>query len=79
MAEFRTRIPHLPLRRWLVGGVVGLTTLVGIRRALARRPRRPSGDELHRMSDAEFSAFVQASGLKTVTSAGLVAHDGSAD
>ncbi len=79
MAELRTRIPHPPLRRWLVGGIVGLTSLIGIRRALARRPRRPTGDELRMMSDAEFSAFVQASGLETITSPGLATHEGKAD
>lgn len=79
MAELRTRIPHPPLRRWLVGGIVGVTSLIGIRRALARRARRPTGDELRRMSDAEFGAFVEASGVKTITSAGLAAPEGTAD
>lgn len=79
MAELRTRIPHPPLRRWLVGGVVGITGLIGIRRALGRRTRRPTGDQLLRMSEAEFAAFVQASGLKTVTSASLAPQGAKAD
>jgi hypothetical protein len=79
MAEFRTRIPHLPVRRWIVGGVVGLTGLIGIRRALARRTRRPTGNQLRRMSDAEFAAVIQESGLKTITSAGLAPPGGKAD
>ena len=59
-------------------GILGVTGFVGVR-ALGRRGRRPTGRQLLNMSDAEFAKFIRTSGLKTVTSAGLVSPEGNAD
>jgi hypothetical protein len=67
----RRRIP-------IVGGLIGLTGLIGFLRMRSRHPR-PTGAELLRMSDAEFAAFIQSSGLRTVATAGLAVTDGTAD
>jgi len=36
-----------------------------------RRRRRPTGAELNAMDERSFAAFVESTGLKTVTTAGL--------
>jgi hypothetical protein len=59
-------------------GILGVTGFVGVR-ALGRRGRRPSGRQLLNMSDADFASFIRKSGVKTVTSAGLVCAEGTAD
>jgi hypothetical protein len=74
MTQLRTR----GLRGPVLGGILGLAGL-GILRALGKRNRRPTGDQLSKMSDADFAAFVHSSGLKTVTTAGLAPSEGNAD
>jgi hypothetical protein len=59
-------------------GILGVTGLVGVR-ALGRRGRRPSGKQLRKMSDADFASFISATGLKTVTTAGLPHAEVNAD
>lgn len=75
MTQLRTRGVRLPV----LGGLLGATGLIGILRALGRRNRRPTGDQLLKMSDADFASFVHSSGMKTVTSAGLAPREGNAD
>jgi hypothetical protein len=62
----------------LIGGLVAIGGLIGIFR-LRAKGRRPTGAELMEMSDPDFASFIRASGLKTVTTAGLAALDGRAD
>lgn len=82
--ERGSRLAMLQQRaRWLrlpaIGGLIGITTVVGFLRLIRRGSpgRRPTGDELMRMTDAEFADFIGASGIRTVTTAGL-GRDGSA-
>jgi hypothetical protein len=64
----------------ILGSLIRITGLVGLFHLRGRRKRhRPTGDELMRMSEADFAEFLRASGLKTVTTAGLAAMDGHAD
>ena len=75
MAQLRavwSRIPVLAV-------LIGLT--LGARRHLRRADslRRPTGDELMAMSDAEFASFIASTGIKTVTTAGLTQTKASAD
>ena len=60
-------------------GALGVAGVIGIVKARGKRKRRPTGDQLRRMSDADFSAFIRASGIKTVTTAGIAVSDGPAD
>jgi len=55
----------------VLGGLIGFT--IGLGWVLGRRSprRRPTGDELLQMSDAEFAAFIASTGIKTATTAGL--------
>jgi hypothetical protein len=78
MAELRTRVPHVPVRRWLLA-IVGIAGLIGFGRAFNRRDRRPTSDDLLNMSDTDFAVFVDSVGLKTVTSAGLLPLEGTTD
>ena len=79
MSSPRPSAPHSAARIPLIGLIGLVTSLFGLARFWNhRRRRRPTGTELMAMSEAEFSSFIQASGLKTVTSAGLSA-DGHAD
>jgi hypothetical protein len=64
MTELRARGVRIPLLGALVG--VGL---VGILRR--RRRRRPTGSQLMAMDERGFASFVDSTGLKTVTTAGL--------
>jgi hypothetical protein len=75
MTHLRTRGARLPV----VGSVLGITGLIGVIKVLGRRHRRPTGDQLLHMSDAEFASFIRSSGVKTVTTAGLSAAEGNAD
>lgn len=70
LSPSRARLP-------VIGGLLGLTGMIGML-GLRNRKRRPSAADLMRMSDEEFAAFVSASGIKTVTTAGL-ATGGIAD
>ena len=45
---------------------------------MRKRNRRPTGDQLSKMSDAELASFIRSSGLKTVTTAGLRPNEGNA-
>jgi len=67
MAQLPARWLRLPL----IGGL--------LRYASRSRRTRPTGDELMRMTDAEFDEFIRSTGIKTVTTAGLSARDGAAD
>jgi hypothetical protein len=63
----------------IVGSLIGLSGLLGLLHVRSRLKRhRPTGAELMKMSDADFAAFVRASGVKTVSTADL-ASDGHAD
>jgi hypothetical protein len=62
----------------VIVGILGITGYFGVR-ALGRRGRRPSGRQLMRMSDADFASFISASGVKTITTAGLSSAEGNAD
>jgi hypothetical protein len=74
MTQLRAR----GLRVQALGGLLALTGILGLRRLSRRgRHRRPTGADLMRMNEADFSAFVAASGIETVTSAGLTPVDGS--
>ena len=76
MAQLRARWLRLPA----LGGVLGITGLIGLRRLTRRGSRqRPTGDELMRMTDAEFATFIRLSDIQTVTTAGLPLQDGPAD
>ncbi len=75
MTQLRTRVARLPL----LGGILGITGLIGVVGVRVRRNRRPTGEQLLRMSDAEFASFIRSSGVKTVTTAGLAAREGNAD
>lgn len=75
MTQLRTRGARLPV----LGGILGITGLIGLLRVLGRRSRRPTGDQLLKMSDADFASFIRSSGLKTVTTAGLAPREGNAD
>jgi hypothetical protein len=79
MSSPQPSAPHRAARIPLLGLIGLATSLFGLARFWNhRRNRRPTGTELMRMSEADFSSFIQDSGLKTVTSAGLSA-DGHAD
>lgn len=67
------RIPRL--RSPQLGGITGVGRL---RNALGRR-RRPTGDELAQMTDADFAAFVESSDLKTVTTSRVAESQGHSD
>ncbi len=67
------RIPRLRSPR--PGGSTGVGRL---RNALGRR-RRPTGDELAQMTDADFAAFVESSGIKTVTTTRVAESQGPSD
>jgi hypothetical protein len=54
----------------ILGGLVGATWLISVLRGRGRR-HRPTGAELAAMSDADFAAFIDSTGVKTVTTAGL--------
>jgi hypothetical protein len=76
MTQLRVRWLRLPA----IGGLLGITGLIGLRRLTRRASRpRPTGDELMRMSDTEFATFVRVSDIQTVTTAGLAVQDGPAD
>lgn len=64
--------------RPMILGILSITGLLGIR-ALARRGRRPTAERLMEMSDADFASWIHKSGLKTVTTAGLLQREGNAD
>jgi hypothetical protein len=73
-----SHLRDLGLRIPAIGGLIGITGLVGFLRQ-RRRPTRPTGKQLAAMSDRDFASFIQGSGIKTVTTAGLAPMDGSAD
>ena len=75
MTQLRTRAARLPV----LGGILGVTGFIGVLRALGKRHRRPTGDQLSKMTDAEFASFIQSTGLRTVTMAGLGPGEGRAD
>ncbi|HVA87111.1 MAG TPA: hypothetical protein VNF73_12455 [Candidatus Saccharimonadales bacterium] len=61
-------------------GVLGIGGLIGFLKSRSRfTKRRPTADELMKMSDADFAAFIHASGLLTVTTAGLATPEAHAD
>jgi hypothetical protein len=64
MTPLRVRAARLPI----LGTIVGLGVLRPLRN---RRRRRPSGAQLMAMDDASFAAFIESTGLKTATNAGL--------
>jgi hypothetical protein len=64
MSQLRVRAARLPI----VGAIVGLGVLRLLR---GRRRRRPTGAELMAMDDVSFAAFIESTGLKTVTDADL--------
>jgi hypothetical protein len=64
MTQPRIRAARLPI----VGAIVGLAVL---RRLRDRRRHRPTGAQLMAMDDASFAAFIESTGLKTVSGAGL--------
>jgi hypothetical protein len=64
MTELRARGIRIPL----IGALVGVG-LVGILRR--RRRRRPTGSQLMAMDERGFALFIESTGLKTVTTAGL--------
>jgi len=64
MTQPRVRAARLPI----VGAIVGMGVF---RRLRDRRRQRPTGAQLMSMDDASFAAFIESTGLKTVTSAGL--------
>lgn len=64
MSQLRDRAARLPI----VGAILGWSVL---RRLRDRRRHRPTGAQLMAMDDASFAAFVESTGLRTVTSAGL--------
>ncbi len=74
MTQLRTRLVRLP-----VLGVLGLAGIIGLVATRGRRNRRPTGDQLRRMSDADFASFVRSTGLMTVTTAGLTSNEAKAD
>ncbi|HUG30641.1 MAG TPA: hypothetical protein VMQ65_09050 [Candidatus Limnocylindria bacterium] len=76
MTQLRAKWMRLPA----LGGLLGIAALLAARfaRRGPERPR-PTGQELMRMSDAEFAAFIQSSGIQTVTTAGLESREGSAN
>jgi len=76
MSQLKPRARHLPA----LGGLIGIAGLLGILR-LRRAPRRrwPSADRLMKLSEADFHAFIQSTGIKTVTSVGLVDSEARAD
>ena len=75
MTRLRTRAAWLPV----LGGILGVTGVVGVLRFFGKRHRRPTGDQLSKMSDADFASLIQFSGLKTVTTARLGPSEGRAD
>lgn len=65
----RMNRPRVPAARLpIVSAIAGLGVL---RRLRDRRPHRPTGAQLMAMDDASFAAFIESTGLKTVTGAGL--------
>lgn len=74
-----TRPRSIGTRAPILGGLIGLLGLFGIRRLRRKSPRRPTGAELAAMTDRDFDAFIRSTGIRTVTSAGLAAPNGSAD
>ena len=70
----------MTLWKWAVPalGIIGITGFLRIR-GRARKPRRPTTEQLLNMSDDAFEAQVRAWGLKTVTSLGLARHEGGTD
>jgi hypothetical protein len=72
MTQLRVRAARLPF----VGALAGIGLLSLLRR---RRKRRPNGAQLMAMDDASFAAFIESTGLKTVTSAGLDSRGATSD
>lgn len=64
MTQLRVRAARLPI----VGAILGWSVL---RRLRDRRRHRPTGAQLMAMDDALFAAFIESTGLKTVTAAGV--------
>ena len=68
----RSRLP-------ILGGLIALTGLIGLRLTSRLRRRRPTGAQLLGMTDAEFAAFIRSSGIKTRSTPELAAPDGTGD
>ena len=72
MAHSRLRAARIPI----LGALFGVGQ-IGVLRS--RRRRMPSVDQLMAMDDAAFAAFIESTGLKTVTTAGLSSSKAPAD
>jgi hypothetical protein len=55
------------LRLPLIGGLLGLGGLIGMRMMRGGR-RRPTASQLMKMDDATFAEFIRRTGLRTISS-----------